>query len=47
MLAQTLRMRERVRLVRREPFPVITPRVEYERTPLGLNLAELLNQVGS
>jgi DNA-binding HxlR family transcriptional regulator len=45
MLTQTLRVLERDGLVRREIFPVIPPRVEYELTALGRNLAELLNQI--
>lgn len=45
MLTQTLRVLERDGLVRREIFPVIPPRVEYELTELGGNLAELLNQI--
>ena len=45
MLTQTLRVLERDGLVRREIFPVIPPRVEYELTELGLNLAELLNEI--
>lgn len=45
MLTQTLRVLERDGLVRREIFPVIPPRVEYELTELGLNLADLLNQI--
>lgn len=45
MLTQTLRVLERDGLVRREIFPVIPPRVEYELTELGRNLADLLNQI--
>jgi len=45
MLTQTLRVLERDGLVCREIFPVIPPRVEYELTDLGRNLADLLNQI--
>jgi DNA-binding HxlR family transcriptional regulator len=45
MLTQTLRVLERDGLVSREIFPVIPPRVEYDLTDLGRNLAELLNQI--
>nr|WP_292500960.1 helix-turn-helix domain-containing protein [Mesorhizobium sp.] len=47
MLTHTLRVLERDGLVRREIFPVIPPRVEYELTELGQNLAGLLNQIRS
>ncbi|WP_192177988.1 winged helix-turn-helix transcriptional regulator [Mesorhizobium amorphae] len=47
MLTQTLRILERDGIVRREIFPVIPPRVEYELTELGQNLAGLLNQIRS
>ncbi|WP_318011210.1 helix-turn-helix domain-containing protein [Mesorhizobium sp. ES1-1] len=47
MLTQTLRILERDGLVRREIFPVIPPRVEYELTELGENLAGLLSQIRS
>ncbi|MCG7508032.1 helix-turn-helix transcriptional regulator [Mesorhizobium sp. IRAMC:0171] len=45
MLTQTLRTLERDGLVRREIFPVIPPRVEYELTALGHDLAGLLDQI--
>jgi DNA-binding HxlR family transcriptional regulator len=45
MLTQTLRVLERDGLVQREIFPVIPPRVEYELTELGQNLAGLLTQI--
>jgi DNA-binding HxlR family transcriptional regulator len=45
MLTQTLRVLERDGLVSREIFAVIPPRVEYELTDLGRNLADLLNQI--
>ncbi|TIP01397.1 MAG: helix-turn-helix transcriptional regulator [Mesorhizobium sp.] len=45
MLTQTLL--ERDGLVRREVFPVIPPRVEYELTELGQNVAGLLSQTRS
>lgn len=45
MLAQTLRVLERDGLVRREIYPVIPPKVEYELTELGHNLGHLLDQI--
>jgi len=47
MLTQTLRTLERDGLVQREVFPVIPPRVEYELTALGHDLAGLLDQIRS
>ena len=45
VLAQTLRTLERDGLVRREVFPVVPPRVEYELTELGHDLAGLLDAI--
>ncbi|MER8571270.1 helix-turn-helix transcriptional regulator [Mesorhizobium sp. M1338] len=45
MLTQTLRVLDRDGLVRREIFPGIPPRVEYELTDLGQSLAGLLTQM--
>jgi DNA-binding HxlR family transcriptional regulator len=42
MLAQTLRTLEEDGLVRRHPYPVIPPRVDYSLTPRGRELADLL-----
>lgn len=42
MLAQTLRTLEEDGLVRRHPYPVIPPRVDYSLTPRGRELAGLL-----
>ena len=45
MLTQTLRELERDGLVLRKIYPVIPPKVEYELTDLGRNLAGLLDQI--
>jgi DNA-binding HxlR family transcriptional regulator len=42
MLAQTLRTLEDDGLVRRDPHPVIPPRVDYSLTPRGRELVDLL-----
>lgn len=45
MLAQTLRELERDGLVERTVFPEVPPRVEYALTPLGLELAGLMDTI--
>lgn len=45
MLTQTLKILERDGLVRRTMYPVIPPRVDYELTPLGGELVELLDAI--
>ena len=45
MLTQTSRELERDGLVTRKIYPVIPPKVEYELTDLGRNLAVLLDQI--
>lgn len=45
MLTQTLRELEADGYVTRTAFPVVPPRVEYELTPLGESLHQLLSQV--
>lgn len=45
MLTQTLKILERDGLVQRTMYPVIPPRVDYELTPLGGELVELLDAI--
>ena len=45
MLTQTLRELEADGYVTRTVFPTIPPRVEYELTPLGNSLHELLSRI--
>jgi DNA-binding HxlR family transcriptional regulator len=45
MLSQTLRTLERDGLVTRTVFPEVPPRVEYALTPLGHDLAGLMNHI--
>ena len=42
MLTQTLRQMERLGLVTRQVYPVIPPRVEYQRTELGHKLGPVV-----
>lgn len=42
MLTQTLRQMERLGLVTRQIYPVIPPRVEYQRTALGHKLGPVV-----
>ncbi|MEV6174331.1 helix-turn-helix domain-containing protein [Streptomyces sp. NPDC051954] len=45
MLTQTLRMLERDGMVKRTATPTVPVRVDYELTPLGEGLYDLLSQV--
>jgi DNA-binding HxlR family transcriptional regulator len=45
MLAQTLRMLERDGLVTRTIYAEVPPRVDYALTPLGVELARLMDQI--
>lgn len=45
MLTSTLRSLERDGLVTREVFPVVPPKVEYELTPLGLELMKPMDRL--
>ena len=45
MLTQTLKILERDGLVQRTMYPVIPPRVDYQLTPLGGELVELLDAI--
>jgi DNA-binding HxlR family transcriptional regulator len=45
MLAQTLRMLERDGLVTRTIYAEVPPRVDYQLTPLGEELARLMDQI--
>ncbi|RJL30795.1 winged helix-turn-helix transcriptional regulator [Bailinhaonella thermotolerans] len=42
MLTVTLRQLERDGLVKRTVYPVVPPRVDYELTPLGISLHEVI-----
>jgi DNA-binding HxlR family transcriptional regulator len=46
MLTQTLRTLERDGLVKRDVYPTVPPRVEYDLTPLGTQIAQLTNAIG-
>lgn len=46
MLTQTLRTLERDGLVRRDVYPTVPVRVEYDLTPLGTQIARLTDAIG-
>lgn len=45
MLAQTLQWLEQDGLVRRTAYPVVPPHVEYDLTPMGLEVARHVEQL--
>ena len=45
MLTKTLRRLERDRVIGREVYPVVPPRVEYSLTPLGETLISILAEL--